>query len=99
MSFEMVVGLNVKDDALYASYRDAMTPILVKFGGGFRYDFVVSQVLKNDERRPINRVFTIHFENKDSMEKFFSDPEYVSAKEMFFEKSVGDTTIISQYER
>lgn len=98
MSYEMVVGLNIKDDSVYSKYREAMTPILKKFGGGFRYDFKVSDVLKNEEERPINRVFTIHFKDKDSMEKFFSNSEYTKAKETFFEKSVADTTIISQYE-
>jgi len=38
MSFEMMVGLNVTDEACYAKYREEITPILESFGGGFRYE-------------------------------------------------------------
>ncbi len=99
MSYEMMVGLQVKDDKVYAEYREAMQPLLNEVSGGFRYDFKVSQVLKNEEGRPINRVFAIYFENKEKMEAFFSNPEYLQIKERFFETSVDATTIISEYER
>jgi len=39
MSYEMMVGLEVKDDTKYSDYRKAMTPLLETFEGGFRYDF------------------------------------------------------------
>ena len=45
MSYELIVGLNIISDELYSKYREAMTPILKSFGGGFRYDFKVSEVL------------------------------------------------------
>lgn len=99
MSYEMVVGLKVTNDEVYTSYREAMTPILKTYEGGFRYDFKVSEVLKNEESREINRVFTIHCKDKESMNSFFSDPKYVEAKNQFFEKSVSDITIISEYSR
>jgi uncharacterized protein (DUF1330 family) len=99
MSFEMMVGLQIKDDAIYSQYRDAMAPILLKFGGGFRYDFKVAETLKNEEERPINRVFAIYFSNKDNMDKFFNDKEYLIVKSEFFETSVEFTTIISEYSR
>ena len=67
----MVVGLNIIDERLYQDYREAMIPILTTFGGGFRYDFKVDEVLKNEEGRKINRVFTINFNNKESMDLFF----------------------------
>jgi len=99
MSYEMVVGLYITNDEVYTSYREAMKPILEKFGGGFRYDFKTSDVLKNEEGRPINRVFTIHCRDKVSMDEFFSHPDYLVAKEKFFLNSVSETTIISEYSR
>ena len=99
MSYEMMVGLQVKDDAVYADYRAAMKPLLEKAEGGFRYDFKVSEVLKNEEERPINRVFAIYFGSKEQSDGFFSDPEYLKIKQQFFEASVEATTIISAYER
>jgi uncharacterized protein (DUF1330 family) len=99
MSYELMVGLQVKDDDNYSLYRKAMTPLLETYGGGFRYDFKVSETLKNDEKRPINRVFAIFFKDKESMSSFFSNPEYLSIKKEFFEVSVEATTIISEYVR
>jgi uncharacterized protein (DUF1330 family) len=99
MSYEMMVGLQVKNDTEYSRYRDAMSPILKQYGGGFRYDFKVSETLKNDEGRPINRVFVIYFEDKNKMDEFFYNSEYLAVKSKFFDASVEATTIISEYER
>lgn len=99
MSYEMMVGLQIKDDEVYRQYREAMYPILETYGGGFRYDFKVSETLRNEEGRPINRVFAIFFKDKVSMDNFFQNPDYIAAKTKFFEKSVEATTIISEYQR
>ncbi len=99
MAYEILVGLNVLDDDLYSQYRAAMKPILIRFGGGFGYDFRIAEVLLSEVNKKINRVFTIHFPSKTDMESFFSDEEYLKVKEQFFIKSVGDTTIISSYEK
>ncbi len=99
MAVEMLVGLNIVDDEAYQSYRNEMTPILNRCGGGFGYDFKVSEVLKSKTDAPINRVFTIYFANEDSMSSFFSNDEYLKIKQRHFERSVTDTTIIATYER
>jgi uncharacterized protein (DUF1330 family) len=99
MSYEMIVGLQIKDDIAYSEYREAMAPLLESHGGGFRYDFKVSETLKNEEERPINRVFAIFFKDNDNMNSFFSNLEYLSIKSKFFDQSVEATTIISEYER
>ena len=99
MSYEMVVGLKVKDDKTYSKYRQDMKPLLERVDGGFRYDFKISEVLKNDEQNPINRVFVIFFGNKSKMDSFFLNPEYLKIKEKYFESSVEATTIISEYNK
>jgi uncharacterized protein (DUF1330 family) len=95
----MLVGLNILDDSLYQSYREAMSPILNEHGGGFGYDFKVAETLKSESEEKINRVFTIHFPSKERMELFFSDENYHAAKSKFFKPSVGATIIISEYQR
>ncbi len=95
----MLVGLNVIDDEAYQLYRDEMTPILLSYGGGFGYDFKISEILKSKTEAPINRLFTIYFSDEDSMKLFFSNDEYLKIKERLFEKSVTDTTIIATYGR
>ncbi|MFT5757165.1 MAG: hypothetical protein ACI9LM_001894 [Alteromonadaceae bacterium] len=99
MAYEILVGLNVLDEDLYTQYRMAMKPFLTSFGGGFGYDFTIAEVLSSEVTEKINRVFTINFPNKKGMESFFSNEEYLKIKEQFFIKSVGNTTIISSYEK
>ena len=99
MAAEMLVGLNVVNDKKYQAYRDEMMPILKRYGGGFGYDFKIAEVLTSRTDAPINRVFAIFFSNKDSMNSFFSNDEYLKVRQRHFEKSVADTTIIATYER
>ena len=97
--FEMLVGLEVSDANVYQQYRTAMKPILQHYGGGFGYDFVVSEVLLSQVEEPINRVFTINFPNQQKMDEFFSNEEYLAVKAEFFERSVNHTTIIASYQK
>ena len=93
----MLIGLNVLDDGKYQEYRENMKPILASYGGGFGYDFKISEVLLTKTTNDINRVFTIHFPGSEKMEAFFSNPKYLKIKEKYFEGSVESTTIISTY--
>ena len=99
MAVETLVGLFVTDDDSYQKYREGMFPILQRYGGGFGYDFRVSKVLKAEVDSPINRVFTIYFENEKAMNSFFENEEYLEVRKKYFESSVSSTTIISKYER
>ncbi len=99
MALEMLVGLCVVGEAGYQLYRDEMIPILESYGGGFGYDFKVSEVLKSQTKAPINRVFTIFFPDQYSRDSFFSNAEYLQVRQRHFEKSVSTTTIIATYER
>ncbi len=99
MAIETLVGLYVTDDDLYQKYREGMLPILQTYGGGFGYDFKVSEVLRSEVEEPINRVFTIFFENEDAMNTFFTNEKYIEIRNKYFEPSVSATTIISKYER
>jgi len=99
MRVERLVGLYVTDDDMYKKYREAMLPILNTFGGGFSYDFKVSEVLKSEVKEKINRVFIIYFENEESMNLFFSNKEYLDIKQKYFVPSVSDVTEIARYEK
>jgi len=99
MVYEMVVGLTVIDEEVYAQYREAMAPLLHAHGGGFRYDFTVANVLKSASEHPINRVFAIYFGSKARMEAFFANPEYQVIKARYFAQAVAGTTIFGGYER
>jgi uncharacterized protein (DUF1330 family) len=97
MAFEMLVGLEVTDSKSYQAYREAMTPVLVSYGGSFTNDFQVSQALKTAAGHTVNRVFTIRFPDQESKERFFADKRYLEIKKRFFEKAVAGTTILAAY--
>jgi uncharacterized protein (DUF1330 family) len=99
MAFEMVVALHLSNEEQYAEYREGMTPLLHAYGGGFRFDFVVSTVLASEDSFDINRVFTIHFPDRKSRDKFFADPRYLQVRERFFEPSVASRVVIAEYDR
>ena len=89
-----VFGLEVKDDAGYARYREAMTPILASYGGEFGCDFVVARVLLGPSLR-INRVFTLSFPDADTRERFFADETYRAVRKRWFEPSVGVVEVLA----
>ncbi len=56
---ERLMGLDVADNDGYQAYRDAMSPLLERMGGGFRYDFTIAKTLRSSAGHEINRVFII----------------------------------------
>jgi uncharacterized protein (DUF1330 family) len=99
MSYEMIVGLQVADDRQYEEYRKAMGPILSAYGGSFGFDFRVFEVLSAFTSQDINRVFALNFPDEDTMNTFFSDPEYLAVKALYFEGAVSSTSILSSCEK
>jgi uncharacterized protein (DUF1330 family) len=95
---EHVVGLNVKDNEMYQSYRDAMMPILASLAGGFRYDFTIDKTLKSETDKKINRLFVIYFPSEEAKENFFNNEKYKEIRAKYFEPSVVSQTLIAEYE-
>ena len=98
-TYELLVGLDVTDDEIYGRYREGMGPILSEYGGTFRYDFRVGEVLKAETSEPVNRVFVLSFPDELAKTRFFADARYLEVREGFFEGSVGATTIMAEYTR
>ena len=98
MAYERHVGLTVKDEAGYQSYREAMTPLLTACGGKFRFDFLVSKTLKSEGAADINRVFVLWFPDRATKERFFADPAYLAIRAKYYEPSVKAATTIAEFE-
>ena len=98
-SHEILVGLQVSDDDRYARYREGMTPILESYGGSFRYDFRIAEVLRSASDQPINRVFVIAFPDTQTKEAFFADPAYLAVREEFFDGAVDAISTLAEYDR
>jgi len=99
MTIEYLTVLNVTDDNLYKEYREAMTPILEKYGGGFGYDLKISEILKSETDTPINRVFTMYIESDEASDEFFSDEEYLKIRGKYYDESVSFLAIVSKYDK
>ena len=93
----LLIGLQVSDAAGYRRYREAMTPILGRYGGHFGYDFVIAEVLRSAVEAPINRVFTLVFADEAARQGFFADPAYLAVRAEHFEPSVEHVTKIAEY--
>lgn len=91
-------GVQVSDEAGYRRYREGMTPILHRHGGGFAYDFAVARVLASESDRPIDRVFTIAWPDRSAAERFFADPDYLAVRRAWFEPSVAALTAIAAFD-
>ena len=87
-------GLEVTDDAGYARYREAMAPILARYGGEFGCDFVVARVLLAPSPR-INRVFTMLFPDRATRERFFADEDYRAVRARWFAPSVAGVEVLA----
>lgn len=98
MPHELLVGVHVVDDALYAAYREGIAPLLAEYGGGFRHDFVVERTLKSDAGHEINRVFTLRFPDVGRKDAFFADPRYRAVRTAYFPKAVKGVTFLAAYE-
>ncbi len=95
---ERLMGLDVADNNGYQAYRDAMSPLLERIGGGFRYDFTIAKTLSNSAGHEINRVFIIYFPNRQAQDRFFDDETYREIRGRLFETSVRDATTIGEWE-
>ncbi len=90
--------MDVRDAALYAAYREAMTPILHSFGGAFSLDIWVQEVLRAPKLAHFNRLFTISFPSEVQLDAFFADERYVAIRERLFVPAVGDYEQVARYE-
>lgn len=94
---EILVGVNVTDDRIYAHYRAEMTPLLEAHGGRFVLDVRVAEILRNPSEQGFNRLFTIRFPSPQKRDEFFSHPEYIAIRRRLFEPSVSGAVRLGDY--
>lgn len=97
MSYHILVGANIADQATYAEYRRQMLPLLGKRKGMFLYDFDVSPLDTGELGQNYNRVFVIRFPDEESKTIFFTDPKYLEIKQTLLVKAVSEIKQISHW--
>ena len=74
MAAYIVAQVKVRDPAAYQRYREAVTPLVDRFGGRFRVRGGELDVLEGDWAWP--RLVIIEFQSKDAARLFYESPEY-----------------------
>ncbi len=95
MSYARLVSLEVGDEAGYAAYRAAMTPLLEAAGGSFVVDLAAPTVLKHPADFAPNRVFLLAFASKEDSDAFFASDVYKAIREEHFAPAVNHTHSIA----
>jgi uncharacterized protein (DUF1330 family) len=94
---EMLIGVDVIDEAGYAKYRAEMTPVLEAHGGRFILDVRVSEILRGASPGAFNRLFTIRFPSARHRDAFFANPDYLAIRARLFEPSVSGVVRLGDY--
>ena len=74
MTAYLVAHLDVHDPDTFARYRDAVAPLVDRFGGRYRIRGGRTEVLEGDW--PVARLVVIEFPSRDALRLFYDSPEY-----------------------
>lgn len=97
MSHDLLIAVDVVDEALYEAYRKAIAPIMAQVGAVFKHDVRVAQDLLPGGDVPMTRLFVISFPDRAARDAMFGDPAYVQIREAHFPTALKSITILAAY--
>jgi uncharacterized protein (DUF1330 family) len=74
MAAYLVAQLKIHDPAMFQRYREAVTPLIERFGGRYRARGGELEVLEGEW--PYPRVTIIEFQSRAAARRFHDSPEY-----------------------
>ena len=92
MAAYIVAQLKVHDPATFQRYRDAVAPLVDRFGGRYRVRGGELDVLEGDW--PLPRLVIIEFQSKDAARLFYDSPEYQKILPLRQEAADGTVAIV-----
>ena len=92
MAAYIVAQLKVNDPAAFQRYREAVTPLVDRFGGRFRVRGGELDVVEGDWAWP--RLVIIEFQSKDAARLFYESPEYQKILSLRQASSQGTVAIV-----
>ena len=93
MAAYIVAQLKVHDPAMFQRYREAVTPLVDRFGGRFRVRGGELEVLEGDW--PLPRLVIIEFQSRDAARLFYDSPEYQKILPLRQESADGTVAIVA----
>jgi uncharacterized protein (DUF1330 family) len=88
----IVAQLKVHDPAMFQRYREAVTPLIDRFGGRYRVRGGELEVLEGDW--PLPRLVIIEFQSQDAARLFYESPEYQQILPLRQESARGTVAIV-----
>jgi uncharacterized protein (DUF1330 family) len=92
MAAYIVAQLKVHDPAMFQRYREAVTPLVDRFGGRYRVRGGELEVLEGDW--PLPRLTIIEFQSQDAARLFYESPEYQQILPLRQESARGTVAIV-----
>ena len=92
MAAYIVAQLKVHDPAMFQRYREAVTPLIDRFGGRYRVRGGELEVLEGDW--PLPRLVIIEFQSQDAARLFYESPEYQQILPLRQESARGTVAIV-----
>ena len=92
MAAYIVAQLKVHDPAMFERYRDAVTPLVDRFGGRYRVRGGELELLEGD--LPFPRLTIIEFPSRAAARLFFDSPEYQKIQPLREKSADGAVTIV-----
>lgn len=92
MAAYLVAQLEVHDPAMFQRYREAVTPLIDRFGGRYRARGGELEVLEG--AWPLPRLVIIEFQSRDAARLFYDSPEYQKILPLRQEAAEGNVVLV-----
>jgi uncharacterized protein (DUF1330 family) len=92
MAAYLVAQLKIHDPAMFQRYREAVTPLIDRFGGRFRARGGELEVLEGEW--PFPRLTIIEFQSRDAARLFYDSPEYQKILPLRQESAGGNLVLV-----
>jgi uncharacterized protein (DUF1330 family) len=92
MAAYLVAQVRIHDPTTYQAYREAVPPLVERFGGRFRARGGELEVLEGDW--PMPRLVIIEFPSRDAARRFYDSPEYQKILPLRQGASEGNVVIV-----
>ncbi|VAX26450.1 hypothetical protein MNBD_NITROSPIRAE01-476 [hydrothermal vent metagenome] len=85
---KLVFVLKVTDEKKYREYRNKIEPLMQQLNIVVLKEYRISKVLHSaNEKEAVNLLAIFGFPNQESKARFFSNPVYLEAKQLFAEST------------